>query len=121
MKTIDTFYANRLIINSEIVNYPETFVPVTDSAAGLKYVIEFNNLDSLNYLTLNYVTLESIYDFKREEWITSRDSLKGNELNLFRNFFEDSVMAKTVHRYKDRVPDSLLFVGGTKACKLKRL
>lgn len=121
MKTIDTFHANREIVNSEIVNFPETFVPVTDSTSGLKYVIEFNNMDSLKSLTMNDLDLESIYDFNRKEWITSQDSLKGNELARFKEFFEDSVMARTVQAFRGKVADTLLFVGGAKAVKLMRL
>ncbi|MBN9381113.1 MAG: hypothetical protein J0H74_10120 [Chitinophagaceae bacterium] len=81
MRTIDTFYANRMLITSEIVNYPENFIPVTDSVAGCKYVIEFNGMDSLSSLKLNYFDLASLYDFHKQKWVKSRDSLKNKELD----------------------------------------
>ena len=111
MKTIDTFYANRMLITSEIVNYSENFIPVTDSALGYKYVIEFNSYDSISYLESNYIGLASIYDFKKGRWVTDRDNLKNYELEKFKTFFKDSVLTKVVQRFKDKVPDSLLFVG----------
>ena len=60
MKTIDPHYASRDIITSEIVNYSENFIPVTDSILGYKYVIEFHNLDSINYIENNNFGLASI-------------------------------------------------------------
>ena len=111
MKTIDTSYANRVLITSEIVNYSENFIPVTDSVLGYKYVIEFNNMDSLKSLDLNYFGLASIYDFKKGHWVRDRDSLKNNELQNFKLFFKDSVLTKVVQQYKNKIPDSLLFVG----------
>ena len=110
MKTIDPFYANRMLITSEIVNYSENFIPVTDSLLGYKYVIEFQNLDSINYIENNNFGLASIYDFKKRHWVTDRDSLKNNELQKFKIFFRDSVLTKVVQRYKNEIPDSLLFV-----------
>jgi hypothetical protein len=111
MKTIDTFYANRMLITSEIVNYSENFIPVTDSVLGYKYVIEFSSYDSISYRESNYIGLASIYDFKKGHWVRDRDSLKNNELEKFKTFFKDSVLTKVVQRFKDKVPDSLLFVG----------
>jgi hypothetical protein len=119
MKTIDSFYANRMIITSEIVNYPENFVPVTDSILGYKYVIEFSSYDSISYIENHDIGLASIYDFKKGHWVTDRDSLNNNELEKFKIFFSDSVLTKVVQRYKNTVPDSLLFVdkSGTIAVK----
>jgi len=88
---------------------------------GFKYVIEFNGMDSLNSLSLNYLGLASIYDFKKGKWITSMDSLTHNELNKFKIFFEDSVMAKTVRVFKSDVPDSLLYAGTIKVIRLTPL
>ena len=121
MKTIDSSYVNRGIITSEVVNYPDDFIPVTDSVWGLKYIIEFNNMDSLESLNLNYFHLASIYDFNKRKWITSMDSLTNNELNKFKLFFEDSVMAKTIRIFKNNVPDSLLYARTTKIIRLKSL
>jgi hypothetical protein len=39
MKGLDSFYANDMLITSEIVNYPNDFIPVTDTLQGYKYVI----------------------------------------------------------------------------------
>jgi hypothetical protein len=121
MRTIDSSYGNRGTITSEVVNYPENFIPVTDSVLGFKYVIEFNGMDSLNSLSLNYFGLASIYDLKKGKWITSMDSLTHNELNKFKIFFEDSVMVKTVRSFKNNVPDSLLYVGTIKVIRLMPL
>lgn len=121
MKTIDTFYANRILITSEIVNYSENFIPVTDSVLGYKYVIEFNNMDSIKSLELNYFGLASIYDFKKGHWVTDRDSLKNEELEKFKIFFRDSVLTKVVQRYKNEIPDSLLFVGKPDTITIKPL
>ena len=121
MKTIDTFYANRMLITSEIINYSENFIPVTDSVLGYKYVIEFNNMDSLKSLELNYFGLASIYDFKKGHWVTDRDSLKNNELEKFKLFFKDSVLEKVVQRYKNKIPDSLLFVDRPDTITIKPL
>jgi len=121
MKTIDPHYANRNVITSEIVNYSENFVPVTDSVLGYKYVIEFNSYDSVSYIESHYFDLASIYDFNKKHWITDRDSLKNNELEKFRIFFKDSVLTKVVQRYKNKIPDSLLFVGKPDTIILKPL
>lgn len=121
MRTIDPFYANRMLITSEIVNYPETFIPVTDSAAGFKYVIEFNNMDSLASLQLNYFNLSSLYDFHKQKWVKSRDSLKNKELDKFNAFFKDSVLIKVVERYKNKIPDNLLFIDKPDTLVLKPL
>lgn len=121
MRTIDTFYANRMLITSEIVNYPETFIPVTDSVAGFKYIIEFNNMDSLISLQLNYFDLASLFDFHKQKWVKYRDSLKNNELDKFNRFFRDSVLTKVVERYKNKIPDSLLFIGRPDTLILKPL
>jgi hypothetical protein len=119
MKTIDSFYVNRGTITSEVVNYPENYIPVTDSVLRLKYVIGFNNVDSLKSLSLNTFTLASIFDFKKGKWVTSIDSLTHNELNEFKKFFQDSVIAKTVELFKNKLPDSLLYVGSVKVIELK--
>jgi hypothetical protein len=110
MKTIDTFYANRMLITSEIVNYSENFVPVTDSVLGYKYVIEFDSYDSVGYIESPYISLASLYDFKKKHWVTDRDNLKNDELEKFQSFFKDSVLTKVVKRYKNKMPDSLLFI-----------
>jgi hypothetical protein len=110
MKTLDSFYANRETITSEIVNYPENFIPVTDSSLGLKFVIEYHSLDSLSYPKSSYFVLASIYDFKKAKWVKDRDSLQNGELDKFQRFFEDSILTKVVDRYRTKVPDSLVFV-----------
>lgn len=121
MKTLDSLYPNRPLITSEIVNFPENFIPVTDSIRGYKYVIEFNGMDSLQSVKLNYFGLASIYDFKKEKWITERDSLKNNELENFRLFFKDSVLKRVIHQYQNKIPDSLLFTVRTDTIGLKPL
>lgn len=121
MKTIDPFYANRMLITSEIVNYSENFIPVTDSILGYKYVIEFHDLDSINYIENNDFGLASIYDFKKGHWVTDRDSLKNSELKKFQSFFKDSVLAKVIEQYKNKIPDSLLFIGKADTIILKPL
>lgn len=121
MKNLDSCYANRMIITSEIVNYSDNFIPVTDSILGYKYVIEFNNMDSLKSLELNYFGLASIYDFKKRSWIKERDSLKNNQLENFRIFFKNNVLTKTVQQYKNKIPDSLLFIGKQNIITIKPL
>ncbi len=110
MKNLDSFYANRMLITSEIVNYPNDFIPVTDSLLGFKYVIGFDDFDSIKSIDRHYLDLTSIYDFKKKRWVTDRDSLTNGELEKFKLFFRDSVLAKTVQYYKNKIPDSLLFV-----------
>jgi hypothetical protein len=121
MKTIDTFYANRILITSEIVNYSENFIPVTDSVLGYKYVIEFHNFDSMSYIESHYINLASIYDFKKGQWVTERDSLKNGELEKFQQFFKDSVLTKVVQQNKNQIPDSLLFVSKSDDITIKPL
>jgi len=121
MKMIDPFYANRMLITSEIVNYSENFIPVTDSILGYKYVIEFHSYDSLSYIESPYLGLASIYDFKKRKWVTDRDSLKSDELEKFRLFFKDSVLTKVVEQFRNKIPDSLLFVGKPGNIELKPL
>jgi len=121
MKTIDSLYANRNLITSEIVNYSENFVPITDSVLGYKYVIEFSSYDSLSYIESHYIGLASVYDFKKGHWITDRDDLKNNELEKFKIFFKDSVLTKVVQRYKNEIPDSLLFIGKPDTITIKPL
>lgn len=121
LKTLDSFYTNRDLITSEIVNYPENFIPVTDNLLGYKYVIGFYSLDSLSYRESHYIDLASIYDFKQKKWLKNRDELKNNELEKFRIFFKDSVLTKVVARYNNKVPDSLLFTGKSKNIEIKPL
>ena len=87
MNSLDSFYQNRMELTSEIVNFPDRFVPVTDSLRGYKYVIEFDILDSIKSLQSNYFSLASIYDFKKKRWVTDRDDLKDGELKKFQFFF----------------------------------
>ncbi len=63
MKTIDSFYSTSQPINSEIVNYPEDFIPVTDSSLRYKYLIEFSSFDKNKSIESHYIGLASIYDF----------------------------------------------------------
>jgi hypothetical protein len=111
MKTVDSFYASRGLITSEIVNYSENFIPITDSVCGYKYVIGFVSYDSLSYVKSHYIDLVSIYDFKKGHWVKEIDSLKNDELGKFRVFFRDTVLAKVVKQYEGKIPDSLLFIG----------
>ena len=81
MLTLDSFYANSLdLTTSEIVNFPESFIPIIDSLLGYKYVIEFHSLDSATYIEEHYISLASIYDFKKGKWVKDQDELKNNEL-----------------------------------------
>lgn len=128
MKTLDTFYSNNRMINamdelttSEMANFPQDFIPVTDSLLGYKYVIEFHNFDSIRSIENHYIDLASIYDFKQQKWITDQDELKNNELEKFRIFFKDSVLTKVINRYKNKIPDSLLFVGKSRIAEIKPL
>jgi len=97
MKSVDTLYMNQDIITSEIINYPENFIPVTDSENGYKYVIEIDDLDSLQARKANYLSMASLYDFKKHEWITDRDSLTNHELDKFEIFFKKRCASKN-HR-----------------------
>ena len=121
MKTLDSFYSNRNLITSEIVNYPEDFIPITDSFRGYKYVIEFNGINSLTSLKLNYFNLASLYDFEVKRWVRDKDELKNNELEKFKLFFKDSVLLKVVQLYKNKVPDKLLFVSKPDSIVIKQL
>lgn len=121
MKGLDSFYANRLLITSEIVNYPDNFVPITDSMNGYKYVIEFHSLDSVTYLDSHYINLASVYDFKKKSWIKDEDSLSNIEYEMFKKFFKDSVLEKTVSKFMGAVQDSLLFVDKSHLVEIKEL
>jgi len=121
MKGLDSVYANRMLITSEIVNYPNDFIPVTDSVLGYKYVIGFDSFDSLKSVSNHYLDLTSIYDFKKGRWIKNRDSLTNNEFIKFETFFRDSILLKTIQHYKDKVPDSLLFIGKDRQITIKPL
>lgn len=113
MKKLDFFYANNMVMTSEMVNFPDNFIPVTDSLNGYKFVIEFHSLDSLSYVKEHYLALASLYDFKKRKWIKDRDSLNNGELEKFKMFFKDSVMNKVVQEYKGKVVDTILFVKNT--------
>ena len=122
--SINTFFVGRYLesnfmkdiyenpLNSELVNYPHDFIPVTDSVRGLKYVFEIRitKNDSLNNSGWD-LGLNSIYDFKKQNWITERDLMKPKDLELFKNFLIDSILQKTVNYYKGTIPDSILYVG----------
>ena len=98
-------------LNSELVNYPHDFIPITDSVQGLKYVIELRIPgDSLKNEGWG-IHLNSMYDFKKQDWITDRDLVKPKDLELFKTFLRDSILQKTVNYYRGTIPDSLLFVG----------
>jgi hypothetical protein len=121
LKTIDPLYATKIPTTAEMDNYPENFVSVINKALGYKYVIGFYSLDSISYIESHYFDLASLYDFKKEEWIKDRDSLKNNELEKFRLFFKDSILTKVVRLYKNKIPDSLLFIGRPDTIILKPL
>ena len=98
-------------LNSELVNYPHSFIPVTDSVNGFKYVFELSlSLDSTKNSGWD-LGLNSIYDFKKQDWITDRDLVKPKDLELFKTFLRDSILQKTINFYRGTIPDSLLFVG----------
>ncbi|MBC7510995.1 MAG: hypothetical protein H7320_19955 [Ferruginibacter sp.] len=108
-------------LTSELINYPKDFIPITDSVLGFKYVIEDRvSEDSINNEGYG-LTLASIYDFKKGHWVTDRDSLKNGELEKFELFFKDSVLAKVVQQYKNKIPDSLLFIDKPGAIEIKPL
>jgi hypothetical protein len=118
---LDSSYANRAIITSEIVNFPENFIPITDSANALKFVIEFSSLDSVRYLRENVLTLSSIYDFKKMRWVLDRDSLQDNELGKFKRFMEATVMPSVLGKYQGRIQDSFLFIDHSRSVSLTPL
>jgi len=108
-------------LNSELVNYPNDFIPLTDSLNKLKYVLELRvSGDSLRNDGWGLI-LSSIYSFEKGIWITNRDSLQDKILNKFETFFTDSVLIKTVQHYKNKIPDSLLFIDKSKEVKIKEL
>ncbi|MDF2191688.1 hypothetical protein [Paraflavitalea sp. CAU 1676] len=121
LKGLDTLYTNRDLITSEIVNFPENFVPVTDTAHGYKFVIEIDSFDSLTSLEENYIALASLYDFKKGMWVRDQDSLQHGELDRFKVFFRDSVLANTVKAYVGSVPDSILYVDSSRQLKIEAL
>ena len=97
-------------VNSELVNYPNDFVPLTDSLNELKYVVELRvSGDSAKNDGWGLI-LSSIYDFKKRQWIVERDSLANGEFEKFKTFFKDSVLTKVIKEYKNKIPDSLLFI-----------
>ena len=119
---INTFYVEKYIrqhwvkdiyetpVNSELVNYPHDFAPLTDSLNKLTYVVELRvSEDSLKNTGWG-LSLSSIFDLKKRKWITVRDSLKNNEFEKFKIFFRDSVLMEVVNEYKNKMPDSLLFL-----------
>ncbi len=98
-------------VNSELLNNPKDFVPLTDSLNHLKYVIELRvSGDSLKNNGWGLI-LNSIFDFKKQKWLLNRDSLNNNELEKFKIFFRDTVLLKVARLYKNKLPDSLLFLG----------
>ena len=120
---INTFYVEKFIrqhwekdiyqnpLNSELVNYPHDFVPLTDSLNKFTYVMELRvSEDSLKNDGWG-LSLNSIYDFKKQKWLTSRDSLKNSELEKFKLFFRDNILIDVIRQYKNKLPDSLLFLG----------
>ena len=121
--SINAFYVERYLtarfmkdiyenpLNSELVNYPHNFIPVTDSIDGYKYVFELSgSLDSTRNSGWD-LGLNSIYDFKKQDWITERDLMKPKDLEIFKIFLRDSILQKTVNYYKGTIPDSILYVG----------
>lgn len=121
--SVNTFYVDNYLrqkwmktnyespLNSELVNYPQDFVPLTNTLNGLKYVIELRVSGDSSKNNGWGLILSSIYDLKKKKWITSRDSLTNGELEKFKLFFRDSILEKAVERYKNKIPDSLLFIG----------
>jgi hypothetical protein len=98
-------------LNSELVNYPQDFVPLTDSINNLKYVVELRVSGDSSKNNGWGLILSSIYDFKKKNWITNKDSLKNGEIEKFNMFFKDTILIKTAQHYKNKIPDSLLFIG----------
>lgn len=131
--SINTFYVDNYLrqrwmkttyvspLNSELINYPRDFVPLTDSLNKLKYVIELRvSGDSIHNNGWGLI-LSSIYSFKKETWITDKDSLQNNELDKFKLFFRDSVLINTVEHYRNKIPDSVIFIGKSNEIKIKEL
>lgn len=131
--SINTFYIDNYLrerwmkaaykspLNSELVNYPKDFVPLTDSLNKLKYVIELRvSGDSLHNNGWGLI-LSSIYSFEKKNWINDRDSLLNKELDNFKLFFKDSVLIKTVEYYRNKIPDSILFIGNLNEIKIREL
>lgn len=106
-------------LNSELINYPQDFVPLTDSTNKLKYVIELRvGVDSLGNNGWGLI-LSSVYSFENNIWISNRKNLLDNDLQKFYKFFRDSVMVKTVDLYRDKISDSVLFIDENIQIKIK--
>ena len=119
---INTFYVDSYLrqkwmktiyespVNSELVNYPNDFVPLTDSLNELKYVVELRVSGDSSKNDGWGLILNSIYDFKKRHWIIERDSITNGELEKFKTFFKDTILTKVINDYKDKIPESLLFI-----------
>ena len=105
-------------LNSELVNYPNDFIPLTDSLNKLKYVIELRVSADSARNDGGGIILSSIYSFEKRAWITDRDSLQNDILNKFKTFFTDSILLKTVIHYK-KIPYSLLFIDNSPEVRIK--
>lgn len=109
MISLDPKYFNHGPKNSESEVYFENFIPITDTVIGYKYLLEFENLDDTSYVKYGGVSLASIYDFRKNEWITNKDSLAPNTFENFRSFFIRAVLKKVIQKFKDSIPLNLLF------------
>jgi hypothetical protein len=86
MKNLDSFSTNRGTVTSEIVNFPENFIPVTDSSLGLKFVIEFHSLDSLSYRESNYFAWQAFTIFKKQSGLQPEIVCKTENWIAFEGF-----------------------------------
>lgn len=121
MISLDPKYFNHGPKNAEAEVYFENFIPITDSILGCKYLLEFENLDDTSYIKYGGLSLASIYDFNKKEWITNPDSLAPNAFEKFQTFFKENVLKNVINQYKDSVPKNLLFKNKSDSIILRKL
>lgn len=121
MISLDTQYFNHGPKNAEAEVYFENFIPITDSTLKYKYLLEFENLDDTAYIKYGGLSLASIYDFNKRQWLTNPDSLAPNAFENFQSFFKENVLEKVIQQYKDSVPLNLLFKNKSDSIILRKL
>jgi hypothetical protein len=119
--SLDPKYFNHGPKNSEAEVYFENFIPITDSTLKYKYLLEFENLDDTAYIKYGGLSLASIYDFNKRQWLTNSDSLAPNAFENFQSFFKENVLKKVIQQYKDSVPSNLLFRNKSDSIILRKL
>ena len=96
-------------MNADLRNYPDIFFYLPDSIHNYGYVIKDNIILDSTIVQSMGLNLSSIYDYKNNKWLYSRDSISGDIIKSFISYYEREVLLRTLQIYKDSIHRDTLF------------